>query len=152
MPFMGMNMKVNLACVTHHCTVTSFCKLSGEEFYIDALLLLLSLYITQVLPIIFPLKWSYSEIYIFYTKYSVLSYSVSTLYRNWGIMSRCSSGLTSIIWRFGSIWLICDTIEVLSTLQPYWVTKCWQGHLTLIMCLTGINIQVNMAHVQYRPW
>ena len=39
------------------------------------LLLFLSLYITQVLTIIFPLKWFYYDI-VFYTKYFVLSYSI----------------------------------------------------------------------------
>ena len=38
----------------------------------------MSLYITQVLPIIFPFKWLYSEI-IFYTKPIVLSYSTDVV-------------------------------------------------------------------------
>ena len=48
----------------------------GEGFFSWFLAFIHFLYITQVLPIIFPLKSIYSQIVLFYTKYFVLTFSI----------------------------------------------------------------------------
>ena len=52
-----------------------------EELSIEFLSLSSFLYITQVLPVIFPLKWFYSET-LFYTKYFTLSFSTEYPFLN----------------------------------------------------------------------
>ena len=49
-----------------------------EGFSIDIWLLYMFLYITKVLPDIFPLKWFYSEL-AFYTKHFLLSYCMGII-------------------------------------------------------------------------
>ena len=52
-----------------------------EEFSTESLPLFMVLYITQVLPIILPLKWFDSEI-AFLTKYFVVRYSTDVVTTN----------------------------------------------------------------------
>ena len=85
----------------------SWC-VSLREIIINVLPSLLSLYIVQVLIIIFPLIWFYTEIAFFYTRYFVLLYSIEV-----------SNILNSIYILYSNIWKALTRNWILNLPQPH---------------------------------